>query len=510
MGRQGRNEKWAVLIWCIGMVVLLTMQPVNSQSSDAPFLYYHSAQDDAFIIERADGSDSRILAPYILPATDTSLEVIPIITGAGWSPSGQWFAWRASAQYGGISRAYVAHRSGSESYTLLDGTPIAVMNWSPVDDILRLMVRASDAPFVTYDAYLVDMITPESPVQIMRDGTMANLTSVDIHGWSPGGYYAYAYALMGDGLSIMHVTNRDGQQFDRRFYREELGCFNPVWSHDEQVAYVDRARQNLVIEDFTSETISRIPFPAGYLLDIRWSPDNRYALVYLMEECSTATIFDNLDIYLLSMDTLDLTLLTETGSSENRFTFEWWLDSDYAYFHQGDDTIRVVSAETRQITQASPLERGYARSTQSLADGRLAYLWQSLETRQDELFVYNPGADTIEPLLPTFQFSSAHRFAVSSDLRYVAVGHSMGLTIANMLDGSNMTISYESLPGSLNQPVRLDTIEWHPNSNWLLRYSWEWVNQPIVVLNAEDMTQRVLSGCAIPILCLGWLPDVDE
>lgn len=99
----------------------------NADFSDAPFLYYYSSQQEAFIIERADGTDSRILADYKLPQLEGSSQSGGRIEGPGWSPTGKWFAWTAMPhiRVSDLS-AYVVSRDGNQTFLVKDPPPEAV------------------------------------------------------------------------------------------------------------------------------------------------------------------------------------------------------------------------------------------------------------------------------------------------------------------------------------------------------------------------------------------------
>src|SRR5262245_57022779 len=105
----------------MSVIICLTLGTARTSSAQAnsPFIYYYSQDKSEFIVERADGSESRILASYALhprPGVDDS------IIGPGWSPSAEWFAWSSTleAGNGGRYNAFLVKRDG--------GTPIKVFS----------------------------------------------------------------------------------------------------------------------------------------------------------------------------------------------------------------------------------------------------------------------------------------------------------------------------------------------------------------------------------------------
>src|SRR5579864_2788173 len=129
----------------IGLLVLLlpfsTFAPAHGQSSAAPYIYYYSDEINAFIIERADGTDTRILGAGLMPPL--APETLPLVSGPGWSPSGKWFAWNFAQIGTGEIRTgydnilpYAVKADGSQRLTLLDGLKNVEMTWAPHSDLL--------------------------------------------------------------------------------------------------------------------------------------------------------------------------------------------------------------------------------------------------------------------------------------------------------------------------------------------------------------------------------------
>lgn len=141
------------------IVALLTLvfpylPPKAQLNGVAPFLYYYSKAQSSFVVEKADGRNSRILTKFTLTEKIPGQEVQAIITGPGWSPSGNWFAWRETTNYGGPSIGYIVSRDGSKQLSLLNGLLIAHMEWSPTKDLWMAMVRLHDSEPFTYDIYI--------------------------------------------------------------------------------------------------------------------------------------------------------------------------------------------------------------------------------------------------------------------------------------------------------------------------------------------------------------------
>jgi hypothetical protein len=117
------------------LLLLVVVTPSTAQSP--PYLYYYSRLLGGIIIERADGTDSRIIGQDVIPAGLTG------ITGAGWSPSGKYFAvtgvnYEVSPQR--ITRTYIIDLSGEAYFPGLT-EPLMPKAWSSDD---KLMLVSQD------------------------------------------------------------------------------------------------------------------------------------------------------------------------------------------------------------------------------------------------------------------------------------------------------------------------------------------------------------------------------
>src|SRR5947208_2174957 len=125
-----RIVHWSMLTALVICLTVIHSARVSTAQLNSPFLYYYSRDKAAFIIERANGSESRILASYTLhptPGVDES------IIGPGWSPSGKWFAWSSELEAGGSKgNVFLVKREGGTSRKVFS-TEVGVgeMKWSP-------------------------------------------------------------------------------------------------------------------------------------------------------------------------------------------------------------------------------------------------------------------------------------------------------------------------------------------------------------------------------------------
>ncbi len=113
------------------LLLLFVVVPVNAQDDAPPYLFYYSRMLGGLIIERADGTDSRLIGrDAILPGTTG-------ISGPGWSPSGRYFAtYNITYSLGG---------GGSDNPVIIDAYEDSVVSRFPWIANVWRMEWATDA-----------------------------------------------------------------------------------------------------------------------------------------------------------------------------------------------------------------------------------------------------------------------------------------------------------------------------------------------------------------------------
>lgn len=198
------------------ILVILIQTDVYAQSEDNPFLYYYSFQQEAFIVERVDGSDSRILAGYTLPEQHiVAADGIGIIDGDGWSASGKWFAWtsRTTAGAGGLQNAFLVNREGSRRTLFSDEVFQINMRWSPSEDLLLLSSISDWEEEGLQDITIYDATTDEILLESTWKGIAGNAARpIERVNWSPNGKYIalsdsqMAKVITADGTEIFSTS----------------------------------------------------------------------------------------------------------------------------------------------------------------------------------------------------------------------------------------------------------------------------------------------------------------
>lgn len=111
------------------------------------------------MVERADGSDSRLIGQDVMPPQQADF-----IYGPGWSPDGNWLAWSAVSigAFDVSSRgSFAVQTNGVERLELLDEFSGASMQWGPDGEWLlvsgSLKICSDSCHYTTH--WLVDMTT---------------------------------------------------------------------------------------------------------------------------------------------------------------------------------------------------------------------------------------------------------------------------------------------------------------------------------------------------------------
>lgn len=496
------------LFTLLTVVILGRVNSTDAQNkqSEGPFLYYYSREQGGFIAERADGSESHIIIEYTTQNTDS------ILTSAGWSPSGVRFVWRETTPYGGTSPAYIFEVGSGTTLNVLDGKPVARMAWSSAQDSLLVTVQTTDEQPYLYDVFVIDTESPQVSIQI-REGNTQPQSIYDYLNWTPSGHFIVQYS-QSNSQSTMDVISLSGEKNSRQFYRVDRECFIPSWSSNDQVLYINSETGSLVLEDFQNNESTDFLPPRGVIHRIDWSPDNKYALLYLAGECSRF-MASEMALYLLSVDTgriepiIDGVEIPFNTSIPYQFTdfTTWSPNGEYVAVQLSDETLYLITIPTLQTTEVSPPTSGYIYHTTWLENNKLAFVWHSSTEPSSDIYIFDPEDNSRYALLSDSSFVSSQfisQFAFSDDLNYLAFSMT-DVNILNLESRFVATIDLVELNGAPAN-VPLDLL-WHPRYNWLIVYNAEG-GRMLSVMNADGTVARSLPGfCGLPISCFGWMPE---
>jgi WD40 repeat protein len=506
-----------------------------AQTDDVPYLYYYSREFNAFLIERADGTDRHWLGQGLARENASNID------GPGWSPSGLWFAWtenRFTTEQDHGNNPFVIHADGTRRLTLLDDFNDAVMAWAPGDDDVLLIVGTKNELVGESDTIvymlLVDMATETvlNAVDVQRPARKYYLSfePEEVHylraarlvvDWMPDGERAVVY--------LEGTTDYDGNELapDALYILDLVGGveIGPTTStYADQivsargfVAYRDENGQ-LVLENILSGQREIVTVEGGfYFARMRWSPDGRYLLARGSER----------GLYLIETTDFTVTLLAERGSLETYARYggpvEYWSPgSDYVVFAaQSAETptisyLYLYEIATQNTTQL-PVKIDFGDPTIELG----SWYW----TGPDEVtFAMWRDADWVWEFT-RYQVSTGSAYTVSTSGQQNSL---FPLTTAYLSPGGqyivycNEVVGFQDVqtgdqliypPDSRSYFSMMDSeVDWYAGGTWAILYEdagiagggepyWTGVARP------DGSLRRELGWCSgRGQQCIGWLP----
>ncbi|MEL6526591.1 MAG: hypothetical protein AAFQ07_12870 [Chloroflexota bacterium] len=185
-------------------------------ADDTPYIWWYADSENAFVVERADGTDSRLIGEGIVPDEHDVLEDV------AFSPSGEWFTWRSTVFGHGNPphiRSLVRVRDNTRSNLLDDFHDIRMLHWSPTEDWLFVANR-TDRNYEVLS--IIDVVTGDVLAQVRLNLSVAR--GYDPHhqnryGWSDDSQFFYydaggidtIYMLMAQLMFIIGNTNTSFQ-----------------------------------------------------------------------------------------------------------------------------------------------------------------------------------------------------------------------------------------------------------------------------------------------------------
>jgi hypothetical protein len=320
-----------IIVTAISSPAIITAQPASN-----PYIFYFSHDLKAFVIERADGADSRTLGEGILELS--SPYSFSFLTGGpGWSPSGEWLAFSAaegSSYNVSDAKPYLIKGDGTRTFPIA-GLVNAAIAWSPTRDVLLVTQQ-----WVQYDnGRVLTEVALLDPANNKRITLKPETTVAGDGRWQPytaqwfDDHRAIAQYFAGATDSVVKtaflVIDLNGTSTEKIF--ERVVAANPNISATGNIAYM--AGDTLVIENlFTGKRFAVAQkFPTG--VGIYWSPDGRYGV--LIER----------DSWLLDVRQEKLTLLRSPYLAGEYTQPNWSPDSRHVVFYS-DNALYHTSVES--------------------------------------------------------------------------------------------------------------------------------------------------------------------
>lgn len=506
-----------LLIVLAGVFVITrldTTRPPQSQLSNEPipYIYYYSDLEHAFVIERADGTDSRLLAQGVMPENHDTIDSVH------WSPSGEYLAWRSHRHNGpgsfSVSGWVVSSNGTYVSDLLNDANNVIHMEWSPDEDILAV---------IFYDEYyghnetvrLIDV--PENRI-VAEISSYSILESLSIYShpdiWATDGSSVY-FTMSNPGVSVLTRLYFDGTS------EHWLGSERyPIYSSRERIMQRDYEYRsdgryhNWTITDLTTGEVHL--YDSFYEDDapddfyIFWNPTGEYALIY-ENTCEFTThrrcqrsglaLFD-----LQSDERYTLENVDSIALDINRRTVEqpWSPDGTVLMLQDETDQLYMLDATTREMfsieTSGIVLwkwlgERDVLMLTYDDEDipspHAFRYSWANHTTQELE--------DISSNLVPLWDY-----FDVSPDGAFIGHYGTFEIHIQNLDTGENYQYPISSALTYRDYP-RAMGYKWSNDSQWFFSESGF---NALMIHHINSDYGRELTQCYDVHTCVGFVPDV--
>ncbi|NJL55111.1 hypothetical protein HC928_07935 [bacterium] len=509
----------------------------HSETEPAPFLYYYSKTAQAFVIQRSDGSERRVLAEYLLPPGHSG------VAGPGWSASGQWFAWFSGQLLSGpvpddtFSSAMVVNGDTGNIIEAIENCFVDFLDWSPSMDLLLIGCYETYAEVDSYTYFIFDPTIENILFKMDGEdfGLTGNIVDITSAHWGPNGdnlifYYASSTDWDEDRYIMKLLSNEGVLIAQREFYTRHLSISQPSWSENGIVVYFN-ADRHLVTEQllgnslitFDSNPITKVEEVAW----IDWSPDGAHALVYEDTLAGFSDVDTNFNpVWLLSIPEQSLTHIAESAKPNlpSRWhddtygqTSNWSPDGKLAFIVDTEDRVFLVDPSLPDLILLH-----------ELVDSNLEVLPNSVRWSRDSdsLAVVEYSSSYWDPDDPSrFYFYDIELLEVSRTVEaHVVFDHFIYLTsegslvyssptclgtcVLNLVTGVITSLRFVDPTNRIGSALE---IFWLPEGDWIIMAGDQEPGQRL--LNVGNLTNgRVysLGPCNLSQACFGWLPNVKR
>lgn len=511
--------------------VLLALSVVvnaNAQSAneEAPFLYYFSDELNAFVIERADGTDTTVLTKYAIPQQDH------VISGPGWSASGIWFAWYSAVPTSGGTTngdAMMVNHSGRQSFRVREQCAANLMKWLGTEDLILIGCYQTIESHTDY-VYLVFDPNKREEILLLDSGSLGlsgDISDITSAYWTPGGNNLVIYHANSIDFDetdyTMKVFSLDGSLVtEREFYTKHLTISQPYWSNADNVIYVAADSGRIVVENFQHKKIIEFETSLDQIGWVDWSQNGDYAFVYGGELSPFVDYsIDPNPVWLLSVPDESLMLISETSRPLNlsrqapRFyvTTTWSPSDDRGFFVDASSTVYMVMPNRSEVVilhERYDANREIYPQVMRWHHGgeNLTVIEYSLSQYQGTLYDYDVSSNQ---LLNTVEMGiTFDNFVYSPSEKYLAYSSADcdGICLLNSTTSAIVEMPFTYSPENIGTSMELLR---HPQADWLIAAgnpdgAWRWLN----VINPTTGEQRNLGECALTFSCFGWLPDREN
>ena len=348
------STRSSAIFLTVALFVFLAIPPqlTADQQEYAPYIYYYADTLKSLVVERVDGSDSRVLTE--LPPDNT------LFSSFGWSPSGEWVAW-LNGQWNGPGNVrltpWIVRSDGREQccHALDDIHDVTFLKWSPVNDVLYVVDRLD---FSSIRLLLVDVPTDKILAQFSYENPLATDFEFPPQGtWSDDGQQAYAvFAALGTetlitlspGGTVQARVFGGPREYNLRSFLGGRALFTTRRQQNENVP-------QLLIQDVTSgrEVVILAGDPDAEA-NAYWNEDLTYALIQLRwfndDNRVERTEYRLLDWEHQSVIPLPDSTFVQSDDSYIYLSDNLWSDKgSFAALGEDEGRLSVLSARTGEL-----------------------------------------------------------------------------------------------------------------------------------------------------------------
>jgi hypothetical protein len=418
------------------LFALLSVSGVGAQAELPPYIHYFNHLRGGLVIERADGTDSRMIA-------DVPMDAGPPV----WSASGKWMV-IGNEIISTDGNQHIPHPLPA----LVNQLPLTL--WSPDDDVILVVGFESTSGSVFVQIYEV-----ETQI-ILANFEIQNPTFRDeeiVLSWELDGTRAFVswpgsvVTLYRDGRTAIWVEDIRWHGITADFYRGQL--FSTRQTAEGLTLRIEALNGEKLID--IDDHVDRPPYP----YTVRWSPTLEHALIY-----ARACTDNKCESWLKLVDWKAGEIETVTPPIRilpldweciwYSCTELWSPDGQFAVMIDADDTAYVLNATTRTM-EVLPSKPSYYRWT---FGGKL--LWQS-----DGLYLYDPTTGEQTKAIEVPDGTAPYGYFPSPDGRYIAVPAQTPTVIDQTGAVVTQIFPHSHSTGAICCP---SDYQWDANSEWLI------------------------------------------
>jgi WD40 repeat protein len=415
---------------------LLSGSGVGAQEALPPYIHYFDHLRGGLVIERADGTDSRMIP-------DVPMDAGPPV----WSPSGRWMV---------IGNEII---STDGSQTAAYPQPIYyehIRQWAPNDDLLLIAGADGHEGTIHSRIYDVENQTILADVVVQYWGFDPPYP-INLH-WASDSQRAFVHwadhlvTLDLDGQSRVRINRMRNNPFD--FHRGRLMTME---------TFDDPLRGAIAIQDMETGELVELQDDSGWPSEpatVRWSPTLDHALIYAAD-CAEESCERSLR--LLEWETGKLTTITPAIPilSDDIYCADqpscaniWSPSGRFASLTNENGNVYVLDVNTG-TTQALPAKPSYFRW---MPGDKLLWLY-------DGLYLYDPMTGKQTEAIEVPDGTAPYGYFPSPDGRYIAVPAATPIVI----DQHGVVVARTTPHSYSTQAICCPySYAWHSGSQWLM------------------------------------------